>query len=66
MIKRTYFISCEVIRDGKAISCHWRVFDKISWFKIPDGVVIESIILDIATEIDESVQNFNAKSFNRL
>ena len=66
MIRRTYFISCDGVLDGKVISSHWRVFDRISWFKVKDGVVIESAILDMAERSGNSVQDYNVRSFNRL
>ena len=66
MIRRTYFISCDVVENGNVISSHWRVFDRFSWFRIKDGVVIESIILDIAEEVGKSVNDFNVRSFNRM
>ena len=66
MIKRTYFISCDVFESGNVVSSHWRVFDQFSWFRLKDAVVVESIILDISEEIGSSVQDFNVKAFNRL
>lgn len=66
MLRRTYFISCDVVENGNVISSHWRVFDRFSWFRIKDGVVIESIILDIAEEVGKSVNDFNVRSFNRM
>ncbi len=66
MIRRTYFISCEVVLDGKVKSSHWRVFDRFSWFKMKDGAVIESAILDMANESGNSVQQYDVKSFNKL
>lgn len=66
MIRRTYFMSCDIVENGKVTGSSWRVFDRISWFRIPDGVVIESIILEIATERNKSVQDFKVVSFNRL
>lgn len=66
MIKRTYFVSCDVIKDGSVISSHWRVFDRFSWLKIRDGLVVESIIQDIADETGNSTNLFNVKAFNRM
>ncbi len=66
MIRRTYFISCEIVEDGRVTGSAWRVFDEVSLFRVPDGVVIESVILDIATERNKSVQDFNVVAFNRL
>ncbi|AUS00508.1 hypothetical protein NVP1276O_15 [Vibrio phage 1.276.O._10N.286.54.E4] len=66
MIKRTYFISCDVVEFGDVTSSHWRVFDRFSWLKEKDGVVIESIILDIANEAGKSINDFNVRAFNRM
>ena len=66
VIRRTYFISCDVFLYGNVISSHCRVFDKISWFKIKDRVVIESAILDMAESSGNSVQDYSVRSFNRL